>query len=294
MWRELDLLEESYVKFSEGKCAAKSSKPSRKPRRGQDMPVCNSKSFALQWLIHWMDGSQYRRVLMKSMFTTIMPEVVFEVTKPTYISLMKRLCSSDAWKRRRKARMRLSTPSWSGICGPNRDLLVLKWWIYQHIWLQPALAIELSPYWLFYAKWDALQGFLPNPMCNSKRPKESGKLKSRLVRSRNTGGNLWERERKVLRRKHVEGEGQTYEPDTFWAQFLWAIGVFLNLKLCAFWRSAAHSVHDNFLTIHCGPIKVYIFEVCEVTASAWIKWVSRKLSFSTTYPSQKKVHKCFV
>ena len=67
-------------------------------------------------------------------------------------------------------------------------------------------------------------------------------------------------------------------------------GVFLNLKLCAFWRSAAHSVHDNFLTIHCGPIKVYIFEVCEVIASAWIKWFSRKLSFSTTYPSQKKVH----
>ena len=162
-------------------------------------------------------------------------------------------------------------PSWSGICGPNRDLLVLKWWSYQHIWLQPALTIELSPYWLFYAKWDALQGVLPNPMCNSKRPKESGKLKSRLVRSRNTGENLWERERKVLRRKHLEAEGQTYEPGTLWPQFLWVRGVFLNLKLCAFWRSAAHSVHDNFLTIHCGPIKVYIFEVCEVIASAWIK-----------------------
>ena len=162
-------------------------------------------------------------------------------------------------------------PSWSGICGPNRDLLVLKWWSYQHILLQPALTIELSPYWLFYAKWDALQGVLPNPMCNSKRPKESGKLKSRLVRSRNTGENLWERERKVLRRKHLEAEGQTYEPGTLWPQFLWVTGVFLNLKLCAFWRSAAHSVHDNFLTIHCGPIKVYIFEVCEVIASAWIK-----------------------
>ena len=71
-------------------------------------------------------------------------------------------------------------------------------------------------------------------------------------------------------------------------------GVFLNLKLCAFWKSAAHSVHVNFLTVHCGPIKVYIFEVCEVIASAWTKWYSRKLSFSTTYPSQKKVHKCFV
>ena len=115
---------------------------------------------------------------------------------------------------------------------------------------------------------------LPNPMCNWKRPEESGKLKSRLVRSRNTGENLWERERKVLRRKHVEAEGQTYEPGTFWSQFLWVTGVFLNLKLCAFWRSAAHSVHDYFLTIHCGPIKVYIFEVI---ASAWIKWFSRKI-----------------
>ena len=132
-------------------------------------------------------------------------------------------------------------------------------------------------------------------MCNSKRPKESGKLKSRLVRSRNTGENrLRERERKVLRRKHVEAEGQTYEPGTFWPQFLWVTGVFLNLKLCAFWRSAAHSVHNNVLTIHSGPIKVYIFEVCEVIASAWIKWFSRTLSFSTTYPSQEKVHKCFV
>ena len=135
---------------------------------------------------------------------------------------------------------------------------------------------------------------LPNPMCNSKRPKESGKLKSRLVRSRNTGENLWIRARKVLRRKDAEGEGQTYEPDTFWPQFLWVTGVFLKFKLCAFWRSAAHSVHDNFLTIHCGTIKVNNFEVCEDIASAWIKWFSRKLRFSTTYLSQKKVHKCFV
>ena len=39
------------------------------------------------------------------------------------------------------------------------DLLVLKWWSYQHIWLQPTLySMELSPSWLFYEKWDALQG----------------------------------------------------------------------------------------------------------------------------------------
>ena len=208
----------------------------------------------------------------------IMAEVVLILkwpSRPTS-AWWKRLCSSDAWKGWRKARMRLSKTSWSGICGPNRDLLVLKWWSYQHIWLQPALTMELSPYWLFYAKWDALQGVLPNPMCNSKRPKKSGKLKSRLVRSRNTGENLWEREITVLRRKHVEGEGQTYEPDTFWPQFLWVTGVFLNLKLCAFWRSAAHSVHDNFLTIHCGPVKVLILKTignrtgdCAWSCSRW-------------------------
>ena len=35
-----------------------------------DMPLCNSFSFALQWLIHGVDGSQYRQVLIKSMFAT--------------------------------------------------------------------------------------------------------------------------------------------------------------------------------------------------------------------------------
>ena len=129
-------------------------------------------------------------------------------------------------------------------------------------------------------------------MCNLKIPKESGRLKSMLVRSRNTAEKLWER--KGFYEKAVEEESQTYEPCAFWPRFLWATCVFVKLKLCAFRRSGAHSVHDNFLTIHCGPIEVYIFEICEVIASAWIKWFSRKLSFSTTYPSQKKVHKCFV
>ena len=43
--------------------------------------------------------------------------------------------------------------------------------------------------------------------------------------------------------------------------------VFEAQTLC-FWRSAAHSVHDNFPTVHCGPIKVYVFEVCGFIASA--------------------------
>ena len=70
----------------------------------------------------------------------IMPEEVFEVANRPTAPWWKRLCSSVPWKGRRKARMRLSMPSWSGICGPNRDLLVLKWWSYryQHVWLQPA------------------------------------------------------------------------------------------------------------------------------------------------------------
>ena len=130
----------------------------------------------------------------------IMPEVVFEVTKPTYISLMKKAllqqCLKGATQSQNEA---------------LKDIMIWNMWPKQGF--AGAEVVELSAhlaaacfnhgavtYWLFYAKWDALQGVLPNPMCNSKRPKESGKLKSRLVRSRNTGENLWEREIKVLRR----------------------------------------------------------------------------------------------
>ena len=113
-------------------------------------------------------------------------------------------------------------------------------------------------------------------------------------RPRNTGEKLWKRRRKGFEEKEGEADGQTYEPGAFWPQLLWVTCVFLKLKLCSFWRSAAHSVHDNFPTVHCRPIKVYVFEVCGFIASAWIKWFSRKLSFSTIYPSQKWVHKCFV
>ena len=92
----------------------------------------------------------------------------------------------------------------------------------------------------------------------AKMPKESGRLKSRLVRSRNTGEKLWEREGKVLRRKQWSGRGPNlWAWCRFWLRFLWVTCVFLKLKLCAFWRRAAHSVHDDFLTIHFGPMKVY-------------------------------------
>ena len=131
------------------------------------------------------------------------PEAVLKWSSkwPT-IAWWIRLCSSHAWEGRYKARMRLSMPSWSGICGPNRDLLVPKWWSYQHVWLQPALTMELWPSWLFNAKSGCTTGSFTDPVCNNaKMPKESGRLKSRLVRSRNTGEKLWEREGKVLRRK---------------------------------------------------------------------------------------------
>ena len=222
----------------------------------------------------------------------IMPEAVFEVIKPTYVSL-----TNKALPERGDAK-----PKWGFQC---HDLeFVAQTWI---CWCWSGGAISTSgcsplyaawschlPQWLFYEKWDALQGALLYPMCSSKVPKESGKLKSRLVRSRNTGEKLWKRRRKGFEEKEVEADGQTYEPGAFWPQLLWVTCVFLKLKLCAFWRSAAHSVHDNFATVHCGPIKVYVFEVCGFIASAWIKWFSRKLSFSTFYPSQKWVHKCFV
>ena len=144
-----------------------------------------------------------------------------------------KLCSSHAWEWRRKARMRLLMQPWSGICGPNRDLLVLKWWSYQHIWLQPALIMELSPSWLFNAKSGCTTGSFTDPVCNyAKMPKESGRLKSRLVRSRSTGEKLWEslsKRRKHFEEKAMEAEGQTYEPGAFWPWFLWVT--------CVFWSS---------------------------------------------------------
>ena len=211
----------------------------------------------------------------------IMPEVVFEGTRPTYISLMKKALLQRCLKGATQSQ--------------NEAFIAIMIW---NMWPKQGFAgaqvVELSAH-LAAARFNhravTLLAVLCK-MCNSKRPKESGKLNSRSVRSRNTEENLWERERKALRRKHVEGEGQTYEPGTFWPQFLWVTGVFLNLKLCAFWRSAAHSVHDNFLTFNCGPIKVYIFKVWEVMESEK-SWFSRKLSFSATYPSQKKCTNAF-
>ena len=100
---------------------------------------------------------------------------------------------------------------------------------------------------------------LLNPMCSSKVPKESGRLKSRLVRSRNTGEKLWKRRRRGFDEKEVEADGQAYEPGAFWPQLLWVTCVFLKLKLCAFWRSAAHSVHDNRGETNRSNIRIKVF-----------------------------------
>ena len=116
-------------------------------------------------------------------------------------------------------------------------------------------------------------------MCSSKMPKESGRLKSRLVRSRSRGEKLWEREGKALRRKKWKQRAKPINQVPFWPQFLWVTCVFLKLKLCALWRSAAHSMHDNFPIVHCGPKKVYAFEVCGFIASARIKFFFKKVEF---------------
>ena len=86
-------LEESYryVKIFEGKCAAKSSKRSRKPRHCQDImprPLCNSISFALQWLIHGVDSSQCRRFWWRvSITTSCQGQLLKCSSRPSYISL---------------------------------------------------------------------------------------------------------------------------------------------------------------------------------------------------------------
>ena len=154
-WRKLDHLEESYVTFSKGKCAAKSSKRSWKPGNGQTCLCATASVLPFNgWFMVWMaasTGGFSERVCSPQ-----------HHARGSFWSDQADLRQPDeqgvAREGRRKAKMRLPMP-WSGICGPNMDLLVLKWWSYQHIWLQPTLySMELSPSWLFYEKWDALQG----------------------------------------------------------------------------------------------------------------------------------------
>ena len=124
----------------------------------------------------------------------IMPEVVFEVTKPTYISLMitalLQRCLKGATQSQDEAfKAIMIWNMWpkQGIVGSGAEVMELSAHLAAARFNHRAVTLLAV-----YAKWDALQGLgvLPNPMCNSKRPKESGKLKSRLVRSRNKGENL--------------------------------------------------------------------------------------------------------
>ena len=219
------------------------------------MPLCNSTTFALhQWLIHGVDGNQlqYRQVLMKSMFTTTSCQRQFLKWSSWPTSAWRiRLCSSDAWEGRRKARMRLSMPSWYGICGPSRDLLALKWWSYQHIWLQPALlTMELSPSWLFYAKWDARLGVLRSP--TDVQLEDAWRVRKAEVkagRKQKYRRKLLGKRRKCFEDKAVEAKGQTYEPGAFWPQFLWVTCVFLKLKLLCFLEECG-SLRARWLSNH--------------------------------------------
>ena len=97
----------------------------------------------------------------------------------------------------------------SGMCGPNRDLLVLKWWSYQCFGCS-----RLYKAWLFYEKLDALRGALLNLMCNLKIPKELGRLKSiKASASENEKyrTKTLNKRRKGFEENAVEAEGQTYE-----------------------------------------------------------------------------------
>ena len=44
---------------------------------------------------------------------------------------------------------------------------------------------------VFYAKWDALRGVLPNPMCNSKRRRLSDEERNRKDRSEVPERGIW-------------------------------------------------------------------------------------------------------
>ena len=210
-WRELDNWEECYVNFSEGKCAAKSSKRSRKPRRGQDMPLCNSIITASVlpfsgWFMVWMAASTGRfwwracspqhHAKGSHWSDQADPHQPDGEYSKAVISMPERADAKPCDEAKFKCHD-LEYVAQTGI------LLVLKWWSYQHYLAAARLnhgAVTFLA--VSYAKWDALlHGSFTEAyvQLSLKMPKESGRLKSRLVRSsRNTREKLSDREGKVL------------------------------------------------------------------------------------------------
>ena len=94
------------------------------------------------------------------------PEAVFEVIKLTYISLTNKALLQPCLRGATQSQNEAFNAIMIWISGPNRDLLVLRWWSYQHIWLQPALIMELSPSWLLNARSGCTTGSFTDPVCN--------------------------------------------------------------------------------------------------------------------------------
>ena len=83
--------------------------------------------------------------------------------------------------------------------------------------------------------------------------------------------------------KHKSGRRSLRSPDWF-----------LCFSICRFSQVvsiARAQPHAQSLFLFPIVFGINIFDICEDIGSAGIKWLSRKLSFSTTFPSQKKVHK---
>ena len=106
-----------------------------------------------------------------------------------------------------------------------------------------------------------------------------------------------QREGNILRRKQWKQRAKPMSLGPFdhdsceWHVYIWSSNIVLfggvRGSLRVRWLSnhsllAHESIHFWYLWSH------------TLVASAWIKWFSRKLSFSTTCHSQKKVHRCFV
>ena len=164
---------------------------------------------------------------MKSIFTTTSCQRQFWSNQADrcqhdgYALLQRGLRQSEG---RRKTRMTLSMP-W---CAPNRDLLVLKWRRYQHIWLQLTLTNQLSPPWQFYAKWRALRYW-----------EIYAEIQEKTLRKR----------RKGLRRKQWKQRAKPMNLGPFTPLPVGDNFFFLKPILRAFWRIVAHSkLHARHLS----------------------------------------------
>ena len=208
-----------------GQMRRKTIKTLKETSKRTDMPLCNSFSFALRWLIHGVDGSQYRQVLIKSMFTTtsFQRQFVKWSSRPTSAWRIRR-CPRGATQSKNEAFNAMIWTMWPKQRFSGAEVVELSAHLAAACFIKHGVVTFLAVLWKMRC---TTRSFTESyvPIDSSKVPKESGRLKSRLVRSRNTGEKLWKRRRKGFEENEVEADGQTYEPGAFcweWHVCFWS------------------------------------------------------------------------